>query len=76
MVSLVAIDGVTAVAALERNTYDCIIVDLDMPGIDGIETLARIREQHADLPVVMLSVVGRAATIVRAMPSNSSGDSW
>src|SRR3954468_16007070 len=26
-------DGTTAVAALERNTYDCLIVDLDMPGI-------------------------------------------
>ena len=25
-------DGTTAAAALERNTYDCLIVDLDMPG--------------------------------------------
>ena len=32
-------DGLTAVAALERNTYDCIIVDLDMPGKDGIAYL-------------------------------------
>ena len=30
-------DGTTAVAALERNSYDCLIVDLDMPGIKGIE---------------------------------------
>jgi len=27
-------DGLTAIAALERNTYDCILVDLNMPGAD------------------------------------------
>ena len=36
-------DGLTAVAALERNTYDCILVDLDMPGLSGIEVIARPR---------------------------------
>ena len=34
-------DGLTAVAALERNTYDCILVDLDMPGLGGIDVIAR-----------------------------------
>jgi two-component system response regulator AtoC len=38
-----------------------------MPGIDGIETLRRIRAFNAELPVVMLSVVGRASSIVEAM---------
>src|SRR5215813_8596473 len=32
-------DGNTAVAALEKNTYDCIIVDLDMPGLSGIQVI-------------------------------------
>ncbi len=32
-------DGPTAVAALERNTYDCLLVDLDMPGMSGIEVM-------------------------------------
>ena len=30
-------DGTTAAAALERNTYDCVLVDLDMPGLNGVE---------------------------------------
>jgi CheY-like chemotaxis protein len=37
-------DGLTAVAALERNTYDCILVDLDMPGMNGIEVIAKAKE--------------------------------
>ena len=32
-------DGFTAAAALELNTYDCMIVDLDMPGMSGIEVI-------------------------------------
>ena len=38
-------DGLTAVAALDHNTYDCLIVDLDMPGLNGIEVLTRVRRQ-------------------------------
>ena len=37
-------DGTTAAAALERNTYDCLIVDLDMPGLNGIEVIERAKE--------------------------------
>ncbi|NIT62342.1 MAG: response regulator, partial [Gammaproteobacteria bacterium] len=37
-------DGLTAAAALERNIYDCILVDLDMPGLDGIEVIARAKQ--------------------------------
>src|SRR5258705_12764350 len=38
-----------------------------LPGIDGIETLRRIRALDESVPVVMLSVVGKASTIVEAM---------
>ncbi|MBI3838020.1 MAG: response regulator, partial [Planctomycetia bacterium] len=34
-------DGLTALAALKRNSYDCILVDLDMPGVSGIEVIAK-----------------------------------
>ena len=43
-------DGLTAVAALERNTYDCILVDLDMPGLNGIQVIAKAKEMKRQVP--------------------------
>ncbi|WP_145064160.1 sigma-54-dependent transcriptional regulator [Adhaeretor mobilis] len=48
-------DGATAVAALEKNTYDCIIVDLDMPGLDGIGVIAKCKENSPETEAVILT---------------------
>ncbi len=48
-------DGLTAVAALERNTYDCILVDLDMPGLNGIEVIAQAKDLSPDTEAVVLT---------------------
>lgn len=48
-------DGLKAVAALERNTYDCILVDLDMPGLSGIEVIAKAKELAPETEAVVLT---------------------
>ncbi len=48
-------DGLTAVAALQRNSYDCILVDLDMPGLNGIEVIAKAKELNEDVEAVVLT---------------------
>lgn len=53
-------DGTTAVAALERNVYDCLLVDLDMPGLDGIEVIERAKQSSPDTEAVVLT--GKAST--------------
>ena len=61
-------DGRTALAALDRTAYDCVIVDLDMPGVGGLEVIARVRETSPDTESVIItgkSSVESAVTAVR-----------
>ncbi len=60
-------DGVTAVAALEKNTYDCIIVDLDMPGLDGIGVIAKCKEQSPETEAVVLTGKSSLETAIAAL---------
>ena len=48
-------DGVQAVEAAERNSYDCMVFDIMMPGKDGITALSEIREKGDVTPVIMLT---------------------
>ena len=60
-------DGTTAVAALERNTYDCVMVDLDMPGLSGIEVIARAKDLSPDTEAVVLTGKSSLETAVSAI---------
>jgi two-component system NtrC family response regulator len=60
-------DGATACAALEKNTYDCIIVDLDMPGLNGIQVIGRCKELSPDTDAVVLTGKSSFETAVQAL---------
>jgi two-component system NtrC family response regulator len=48
-------DGRTALAALDRTAFDCVIVDLDMPGVGGLEVITRVRETSPDTEAVIIT---------------------
>jgi two-component system nitrogen regulation response regulator NtrX len=52
---LEAKDGVQAVRQIETDPPDLVLLDIWMPGMDGMETLERIRTQIPHLPVIMIS---------------------
>ncbi|MEX2119796.1 MAG: sigma-54 dependent transcriptional regulator [Pirellulales bacterium] len=60
-------DGAVAVAALERNTYDCILVDLDMPRLSGIEVIARAKQLSPETEAVVLTGKSSLETAVAAL---------
>jgi two-component system NtrC family response regulator len=60
-------DGLTAAAALEKDTFDCLLVDLDMPGLNGIEVIARARELCPDAEAVVLTGKSSLETAIAAL---------
>jgi DNA-binding response OmpR family regulator len=58
-----AVDWVTSgdqlLAALERETYDCLLLDLGLPGLSGEDCLRAIRSGQRRLPVVVLTARGQ-----------------
>ena len=52
---LSAADGPAALAAVRARTPDLVVLDRNMPGLGGKETLVRLRLTHPNLPVLMAS---------------------
>ena len=48
-------NGEDALTLIDDKNYDAIILDLAMPGIDGIETLKLLKEKNPDLEIIMLT---------------------
>ncbi|MGE0359726.1 MAG: sigma-54-dependent transcriptional regulator [Vicinamibacterales bacterium] len=59
--------GETCLERVVTHGYDVILLDVWMPGIDGLETLQRLRERHVDAEVVVISGHGNVESAVRAI---------
>ncbi len=61
--------GLAAIELVEREPFDLVLLDVMMPGIDGIETLKRIRSRKSAsaLPVIMVTAKSESANIVEAL---------
>jgi len=62
-----ACDGPTALEAVRQQSFDAIILDLKMPGMDGIETLQQIMALDQDAQVILLTGHGSVQSGVDAM---------
>jgi DNA-binding NtrC family response regulator len=62
-----AADGFKALGKLDDFAPDIVLTDLKMPGMDGIELLARVREKAPDIGVVVMTAFGAVETAVSAM---------
>lgn len=62
-----SVSGEEALQKVEEQEYDAIIVDLAMPGMDGIETMKQIKKTYPDAEIIMLTGHGSVASGVNAM---------
>lgn len=60
-------NGRDAVDLARRASFDCIILDLKLPDMEGIQVLERIREVHPYVPVILLTAHGTTGKAVEAM---------
>ncbi len=58
--------GEDCLKAIARRAYGCVLLDVWLPGINGLETLAQMRELNCDAAVVIISGHGNIETAVRA----------
>ena len=61
-----ATSGREALNAAEEQIFDAVVLDLSMPGLDGIETLRRLRQMRPELQVMILSGRATVQTAVEA----------
>src|SRR5215510_31397 len=59
--------GEAALKAVENRRFDLLLLDVWLPGMDGLETLSRIRTLDSELPVVVISGHGNIETAVKAV---------
>jgi two-component system nitrogen regulation response regulator NtrX len=59
--------GEACLARVVEQSYDVVLLDVWMPGIDGLETLQRLRERQVDAEVVVISGHGNVESAVRAI---------
>ncbi len=60
-------DGTAALAAAQSEPFDLILLDVRMPGVDGLTLLRQIRDKRADAHVVIMTAHGTMETAVQAM---------
>jgi PAS domain S-box-containing protein len=72
----VADDGAAALVALEQDTYDIVLMDMQMPGMDGAEATRRIRAlggRFAEMPIVALSARVFSEDVAECLDAGMNG---
>ncbi|GBE30048.1 MAG TPA: response regulator [Bacteroidetes bacterium] len=67
----VSANGQDALTLANEETYDAVILDLAMPGMDGIETLKRLVKMNPDIQVILLTGHATLQKSVEAMKSGA-----
>ena len=68
-----AADGETAVALAERRRPNVVVMDIRMPGIDGLDATRRLRDRAPDVPVILFTAYSDRPLLSRGLDSGAKG---
>ena len=66
---ITAASGEEALKVVKEDSPDLMLLDIQLPGVDGLTVLERVKEQEEDLIVIMITASGVLETAVKAMRS-------
>jgi two-component system copper resistance phosphate regulon response regulator CusR len=67
----IAVNGLTGLEMALNHTFDLIILDVMLPGMDGIQICKHIREKNANIPILMLTALDSTENIVTGLDSGA-----
>ena len=66
-------DGDEVISKVYKNSYDVILLDISMPGRDGLDVLKQLQTEKPNIPVLILSMYTEEEYAIRALKSGAAG---
>ena len=68
-----AASGNQVLEMVRKETWDLVLLDITMPGLNGLDTLKQLKKEKPDLPVLMLSMYPEEQYAIRTIKAGVSG---
>ena len=68
-----AADGREAIKEVHKTSPDIAIIDISMPGLDGLEVISQLKQFYPDLPILILTMHEEGQYVVRAIEAGAMG---
>ena len=59
--------GMEAINILKKESFDLVLMDIEMPGISGLDAIQRVKAMHPNLPVIIMTAFGTTERVIAAM---------
>jgi two-component system, NarL family, response regulator len=68
-----AVDGETAIDLAKQQPFDLVLLDIGLPGVGGIETCRQLKQNHPQLPILVLTSRNERSLIARLVAAGAQG---
>jgi len=62
-----AANGLEALSVIKKEAPDLVLMDIEMPGLNGLEAIQRVKAMHPQLPVIIITAFGTSERVIAAM---------